>query len=515
MFTYDNQGTSSYLIYKLEENETPDMVTMGMLTNNNIPGFIKTTFFQIDDEKNLRYDISSKVSAADFLQQDISKKVCLNFLGSIVNALTSAEDYMIGVENILLDNERIYVNVSTGEAELVCLPVVMDDPEMTDLHMYFKMLIFNMKFKMSEDTGYVARLMNYLNQKTFTLEEFAELIRSLDQEKGVSPKPQTPASSVLSGNNSISFTPAGGQSSVIVNPVVNPSALTNQKVSQPVTPEQAAAKNPYGVKVNNGVSQRPMDIPKPVTPVKNEPVQEEEDGGEKMSLFYLLQHYSKENAEIYKKQKEKEKAKSAAKSQAPVSASSAKSKSSAKPGFAIPGQNNASIPVQNNPAAAPKKAPVNAKPQVSAYQNSLPPVTPKPQQVNSYQGQAMDFGETVVLSNSLSQETVVLGPEEEAVQAVKPYLIRKKTGEQILIDKAMFRIGKEPNYADYCIRDNSAVSRSHATITTSNGKYFVTDTNSTNHTFVDDRMIQSNMQVEIQNGSKVRFANEDFEFRLI
>ena len=36
------------------------------------------------------------------------------------------------------------------------------------------------------------------------------------------------------------------------------------------------------------------------------PVQEEEDDGEKMSLFYLLQHYSKENAEIYKKQKEKE-----------------------------------------------------------------------------------------------------------------------------------------------------------------------------------------------------------------
>ena len=90
-----------------------------------------------------------------------------------------------------------------------------------------------------------------------------------------------------------------------------------------------------------------------------------------------------------------------------------------------------------------------------------------------------------------------------------------KTGEQILIDKDMFRIGKEPNYADYCIRDNSAVSRSHAVITVFGGQYYVTDTNSTNHTFVDDRMIQSNNQTEIMNGSKIKFGNEEFEFRLI
>ena len=67
MFRYDNQGTSSYLVYSLEENETLDMVTLGMLTNNNIPGFVDTTFFRMDNTQNIRYDISSRVSAAAFL----------------------------------------------------------------------------------------------------------------------------------------------------------------------------------------------------------------------------------------------------------------------------------------------------------------------------------------------------------------------------------------------------------------------------------------------------------------
>lgn len=40
------------------------------------------------------------------------------------------------------------------------------------------------------------------------------------------------------------------------------------------------------------------------------------------------------------------------------------------------------------------------------------------------------------------------------------------------------------------------------------------DTNSTNHTYVNGKMIQSNIEVEIENGDKIRFGNEDFEFRM-
>lgn len=45
------------------------------------------------------------------------------------------------------------------------------------------------------------------------------------------------------------------------------------------------------------------------------------------------------------------------------------------------------------------------------------------------------------------------------------------------------------------------------------GKYYVVDTNSTNHTYVNGQLLQSNIETEIAHGAVVRLANEDFEFR--
>lgn len=45
-------------------------------------------------------------------------------------------------------------------------------------------------------------------------------------------------------------------------------------------------------------------------------------------------------------------------------------------------------------------------------------------------------------------------------------------------------------------------------------KRFNEYTNSTNHTYVDGKMIQPNTEVPIQQGTKIRLGNEDFEFKL-
>lgn len=80
------------------------------------------------------------------------------------------------------------------------------------------------------------------------------------------------------------------------------------------------------------------------------------------------------------------------------------------------------------------------------------------------------------------------------------------------MDKPSFRIGKEKRYCDYFVSDNSAVSRSHADIVTKNKRYYITDLNSTNKTYVDGRAIPVEKEVEIFSGTKLRLANEDFVF---
>lgn len=99
-------------------------------------------------------------------------------------------------------------------------------------------------------------------------------------------------------------------------------------------------------------------------------------------------------------------------------------------------------------------------------------------------------------------------------QPMFPYLIREKTGERVAVDKPSFRIGKERQYCDYFVSDNSAVSRSHADILTKGERYFIVDNNSTNKTYVNFRAIPILTEVEIFDGTKLRLANEDFTFHI-
>ncbi|MDR3305566.1 MAG: FHA domain-containing protein, partial [Clostridiales Family XIII bacterium] len=124
-----------------------------------------------------------------------------------------------------------------------------------------------------------------------------------------------------------------------------------------------------------------------------------------------------------------------------------------------------------------------------------------------------NFGETTLLG-AQQGGTTVLSPEAGGRQSGTAYLVRVKTGERIEINGDFLRIGSEANYADYCIMDNRAISRSHATIKKREGEFFIVDTNSTNHTFVDSIMLQSNIEVKLSHGTKIRLGNEEFVFYL-
>lgn len=106
--------------------------------------------------------------------------------------------------------------------------------------------------------------------------------------------------------------------------------------------------------------------------------------------------------------------------------------------------------------------------------------------------------------------TTVLGIGDE--QPSFPYLIRQRDQSRHTVDKPVFRIGKERQYCDYFISDNTAISRSHADIVTREGRYYIVDRNSTNHTYVDGRLIPAEREIELYHGTRVRLANEEFSF---
>ena len=61
-FTFETQGTNTYLVYQIGEEDRIDSMSLGMLTNNKIPGLASTIFTQMDMTKFINFATWSQFS---------------------------------------------------------------------------------------------------------------------------------------------------------------------------------------------------------------------------------------------------------------------------------------------------------------------------------------------------------------------------------------------------------------------------------------------------------------------
>lgn len=504
-FSYENQGVNTYLVYEIGGDDEIDTMSLGMLTNNSIPGFAAATFTQMDTTKFIKYNVSAKVSVSQLFSGPVNKKRLVGVFSGIVDALLSAEDYMLDTDSILLDLDYIFADVSTCETVVICLPVANRERKIPELGLFFKNIIFNTQFDQTENCDHVAQILNYLNSTpVLALADFKELLEKIGkgsvpvqpvQQKVAPPEPARVSAPASTG---VPATPAA-----VVKPVATPAPVqTNPKHENLKFGTNYTSAGQSSVQAKADKS----SLPKAPQAAEEKP----------MSMFYLLQHYSKENAAIYKAQQEAKKAK---KNSAPTPVQQpVQQKAASKPantGFAVPGKPDAVNPgfaVPGQAAAPVVQQPVQTKAEVKNTQPAALQTAVPVYQQPAQPARPINFGETTVLGGAIG-ETTVLGTESNPTR-VDPHLIRVKNNEKIPLNKQVFRIGKERSYVDYFIGDNTAISRSHANIVNHNGEFYVVDTNSTNHTYVNGGMIQSNVETKLSHGTKIRLANEDFEFRL-
>lgn len=555
-FTYENQGNNTYLVYKIGASDNVDTMSLGMITNNKIDGIVPTLFTQSDTDRFIKYNISAKVSAKEFLSGVVNKKRLLGVFISVLKAIKSTEEYMIDARRLLIDLEHIYVDVSKCDAMLVCLPLVRQN-ESVNIPMFFKQIMFSTQFDQNENCDYVAQIINYLNSTpVFSVDAFEKLLMDIDadnlniaaskavvgqqkpvqpqsQSQSQQPKPMQPAMNQLKNAQVQTNMPSQGKMQ---------SQRETQSANNVVQPNQVnfavPNMNPQNQnRINNNV-QMGTNISGTYVETTSE---------KQMSMFGLLTHYSKENKQIYERQKAQRKAqKEAEKNGAAMPGQNVKPSNVS---FAIPGQPPQQRPQPAQPQTVMPQQPqqqfaqpqrqftqsnqsqrqfAQPQPMPQAQQKPVQQVQPQPvQNQNTNTGmtgnpsvppqilenmtKAGNFGETTVLGvGSEAGETTVLGTSQ--AQIIKPYLLRIKNNERIELNKPVFRIGKERSYVDYFVSDNTAVSRSHANIINKDNEFYIVDTNSTNHTYVNGSMIQSNVETKIEHGTKIRLANEDFEF---
>ena len=93
------------------------------------------------------------------------------------------------------------------------------------------------------------------------------------------------------------------------------------------------------------------------------------------------------------------------------------------------------------------------------------------------------------------------------------YDIQKKR-RTLPIRKEVYKIGRERSCVDCCLSDPT-VSRVHAEVVYRDGNYYISDLNSTNHTYINGVMIKTNKGFIIKNGNIIRFAGTEMIFKVL
>ena len=469
-FTFENQGVNTYLVYEIPENSQVDSLAMGMLTNNNISGIANTIFTQMNATQYIKFNISSKVSVNQLFSGAVNSKRLINVFLGIVDTMITLEEYMLDYKMLVLDLDHIYVNVATEDVTMIYLPVLDDNSASIDAGQFFRNIVFGgIQFDQNEKSNYVTQLINYLsNTASFSILEFKNLLADI--------KSSTQKHSKTDSRKGNSDNGVGVKS--IDSEIMD---FNPEKNNSNVTPNDT----PKVVPIDNGPGTTWEEVQRKagITPVPEEKKEEK-----KKSLFGIFHHEKKEKA-IDKTPQKKNKT------------------SSASAGFAIPGQEDPIVSSSTGVATEENNSSDNISPAVTT-ENSR-------KIIETHVDYSSDFDQDLTVYDDFNDDegTVVMDERTDA-QRINPYLFRAKTKEKIIINKAIFKIGRNSDFNDYNIRENKHIGHSHCHIVVSNGEYYVVDDNSKNHTYIDNKMIPAGTEAPITHGQILRLANEEFEFRL-
>lgn len=150
-----------------------------------------------------------------------------------------------------------------------------------------------------------------------------------------------------------------------------------------------------------------------------------------------------------------------------------------------------------NPAQVPAGSGAFASYQVQAPMNGRP---------NGTVSLTPESGETTLLNQGAGETTVLSN------QVNGGSLIRLSTKERVAINKSELTIGRERKRVDFCISDNTSISRVHAKVVIREGKAYLVDLNAANGTFVNGVKASPNQEIALKDGDKITLAAEDFEY---
>ena len=575
-FRVRNFDKEQFLTFNIDNEAELDEELLDYLEEEEPAGIVPVIFEEGEEFDTFSYNVTDKIHLSELSEQEINAEMVLLVLRGLVMALIDMAEYRVPVSYLVLNRHYIYID-SDYKVEFVCIPLE-EMREDVDISHFLRNFLASLRFEPSDNDNYVARLFTYINNHAvFNLRNMLSLVETLMEDLGIeipddaneiyaeyheveevssdttvlTREEETDISQVMDDlaaaeelddaeDIETAMSDLAAQSEEDTGKLAaeeeedEPEEVEKEETEEPEEAEEEETEEP------EEAEEEEAEEPEEVEEEEIEEPEEAKEPEQKPAKKSVLE-LDEESQEMVNKLKEKlagsKKEKQPKSTEKEIKKPTFKTKDTSSVGVVIQDDldeflaekemeeqathhEDSGLKIRKNIKVSRASILKNTQEELKAAeekeaeQKALEEVTEAEDEVT----EVAETEEEEVVSNSILSQTISgatgLLRGNVNVPKVNPYLIRVNTDERIMITKQNFKVGKASMGVDYTVKGNGAVSRVHAVITNKDGIYYIRDNKSTNHTYVNGKMLEEGENELLTQDCKIVLGDEEFIFKL-
>lgn len=567
-FKARNIGDEKYLTYTMGEECELNEDLLDYCEDNDVKEILDIIYEEDEDYDYLTYDITNLTSLSDYTVNPLRCEQVLNIVRNTAASLVSLKEQTIQLTYILLNKNYIYIDENTFELKFICLPVENKGSVSAEFKGFVRQLLANAQYDVEEELGYVGKLLTYINSAAFNLRGLIGLSEALMEEAGIGFEENMSTTEdgveVVASDEAVIGNAQEEKENVseFMNnlsesdeplPEIGDDEDGEDGEDKPDEEDEIADDGeldsilPAGMKIPEPVDKEAEEeIPKEEAPKEKEAPKKDTPEEDVPEIKVIQEDASEatpqpevkepadatENSDAKGNKKEtdvnliKNRIKELV-GEVPTAKTKADKGETIKTLAELDQLLDSKPPVikknvvKVNRAALIQSAAEHENATDELKAEDAPNVQPAQNEAEdtAHKNEPADTPEVKdkkPKSNSILSKTIEDPKVNTLLNAPKanPYLIRVNTDERIMIMKATFKIGKATRGVDYTVSGNGAISRQHAVITQRDGVCYIKDNKSTNHTYVNGKMLEEGAEEILTHDSIIRLGDEEFQFKI-
>ena len=131
-YKYYREPKHNYLVVKSidEAADNKESYQVRILENRNLKGFLPCNIRTINNEQFLYYEINSMQSLKDrYSSKGMDRQQLIALFNALKNSLERLSEYLLGIENVILDTKSIFTDLNSGEFMFMYYPFSKEESD--------------------------------------------------------------------------------------------------------------------------------------------------------------------------------------------------------------------------------------------------------------------------------------------------------------------------------------------------------------------------------------------------